>query len=139
MTSPGTPTVTRTRLATHLPDVISQMLRSAHQAEKTAQGANRRAAFELTRSVLGGAHKVGYPVRLLAECLGVSHKSLHARCGTDGWISAEEIVALTGRPSAAIARSLAGGRISSTADADDGTLLFLASEVVQSLAARHRE
>jgi hypothetical protein len=107
------------------------MLRNAHQAEQLARGAHRRAAYQLTRDLLGGSQRAGYPVHLLAECLGLSAKSLRARCGSDGWVSADEIAALIGTSSDVVNRRLAGGRISSSVDAADGALQYLASDVIR--------
>ncbi|MDT4894084.1 MAG: hypothetical protein QOE97_3119 [Pseudonocardiales bacterium] len=139
MISPDAARVTRTRLATGLPEPIDRMLRNAHRAEQTAQGTHRRAAFQLTRNLLGGAHRAGYPVRALAECLGLSHKSLRARCGADGWLSTDEVAAMTDTPPVVIARWLGAGRISSMIDDRDGTPLYLASEVIQAVVKRHRD
>jgi hypothetical protein len=134
MNSPDPPRVVRPRPPARLPETVDRMLRSAHKAEQIARGVHRRAAFQLTRDLLGGSQRAGYPVHLLAECLGLSPKSLRARCGSDGWISADEIASLIGTSSDIVSRRLAGGRISSTVDAADGALLYLASDVIRSAA-----
>ncbi|MFP3466839.1 hypothetical protein [Leifsonia sp. SIMBA_070] len=78
-----------------LPDELAAVLHAAHQEEQEAIGGQRRAAYLLTRQVIAGLLKAGYPAAVLARELGVRPESVRTR-GQSGWIALAEIGALCG-------------------------------------------
>jgi hypothetical protein len=113
-----------------LPMVVARLLRAAQEAENHAIGLDRRPAFQLTRHLLGGARRAGYPVRVLAETLGISVASLRARASSDGPVPGARVMALVGLDDATLGRWAEDGRLAPTGDAG----AYLASELVRLLA-----
>lgn len=120
-------------LSPEIPARLATALRRAHLAERTASGAERRAAFGLTRVLLGGARAAGFGPKLLAECMGLSISSINSRAHRDGWVTLELFAELAGLDVAAMSDWDMAGLIPSRAGDEDGRQCHLASELIRAL------
>jgi hypothetical protein len=120
-------------LSPEIPARLATALRRAHLAERAASGAQRRAAFGLTRVLLGGARAAGFGPKLLAECMGLSISSINSRAHRDGWVTPELFAELAGLDVDAMSDWDMAGLIPSRARDDDGRQCHLASELIRAL------
>jgi hypothetical protein len=119
-----------------VPPELETALRRAHAAERSAQGSLRVPAFRLTRSLLGGARLVGYPLHQLAECLGISVSSTRSRAISDGWITADTFADLTDRPRDLVDRWASDGWLPQISVDESGQTCYAASDLIRSLVRR---
>jgi hypothetical protein len=90
-----------------LPAPLAAVLRAAKGAEEVAVGGHRRAAFQLTRRIIGGLVEDGYPLQLVAVELGLRAESVRTRIQA-GPIAFADIAALTGIAAQELKRRAAG-------------------------------
>lgn len=121
---------------TTLPPAVVGLLRWARTEETAASGAHRRPAQRFSREVLGGAADVGYPVALLAECLGVSTCSVRSRLQGNGWLAASKVERGAGLPPATMQRWREAGLLSDELVGSDNERFYPAADVVRALG-RH--
>ncbi len=100
---------------------------------RTAGGDQRRPAFRLTRSLLGGARSAGYSAALLAKCLGSSITSVRNRDGSNGWIAGDVFAALTDLPPRAVDGWFADGALTQRVVGHTGRPCFPADELIRAL------
>lgn len=120
-----------------MPVRLAAVLQRAHTAELQAVGEQRRAAFRLTRALLGGARRAGYSAPRLAECLGLSLSSVRSRSGSDGWVSASAITQLADLAAGMIEQWQVGGLLPTTNVDQAGQSCYLASDLIRALIATH--
>jgi hypothetical protein len=114
------------------------MLRRAQAAESAARGSQRRAAFRLTRQLIGGAIDAGYPADAIAECLGVTVGSLRNRTERNGLLSVAEIELLTNLSLATLLRWRIGGVLTVERIDTAGQPSYRAAEIIQALTVDNR-
>jgi len=119
------------------PEVADLLLR-AQAIEKAQTGADRNAAFRLTRALLTGARRAGISMRELAECLGVTVGTLRTRAYSDEWISEAVFVELSGVPVDVLRRWRRAGRLPHRVTGADGYTYDLAHELVVALCDTRR-
>lgn len=125
---PGLDAHTASRWHRALPDDLAALLLGAHADEREALGSQRRAAYLLTRQVISGLLRAGYPARLVATELGVRSESIRTRAQA-GWIRLSDIAALTGLEQDELARRC----VANDAVVEDGRLF--SDELVRILSA----
>ena len=74
-----------------LPNRLARALTRAQAQERSTEGSARRWAFRLTRSLIAGTLRLGYPVDEVAACLHVTSEAIRSR-GGDEQISAMEFM-----------------------------------------------
>lgn len=79
-----------------LPPPIAHLLRWAWERERRTGGLRRRNACRLTRQVIGGIVEAGYPSRAVADCLGLTTRTVLDRIEHDGWLPASVVEEATG-------------------------------------------
>ena len=125
---PGLDAPSASRWHRALPGDLAALLHNAHADEREALGPQRRAAYLLTRQVISGLLRAGYPARLVATELGVRSESIRTRAQA-GWIRLADIAALTGLEQDELARRC----LANDAAVEDGRLF--SDELVRILSA----
>jgi hypothetical protein len=113
---------------------VAALLRAARDAERQASGPDRRAAFRLTRVLLGGARAAGHNAAQLAACLGLTANAVRDRCGSDGWVRVTQLSAVSGVPEPQWAQWHEAGQLTQHCRDDAGQDCYLASEVIGALS-----
>jgi len=121
-----------------IPPALSAALRRAHIIETAASGPSRRAAFRVTRELIGAAVETGYSIPAIARCLAVKTETVRARIANDGWLSADTVALLADVSSATVQRWHDTGLLPRQRLGPDGQACYAAVDLVRVLAATQR-
>lgn len=116
-----------------VPPRLAAALAAAHAAELVATGSQRRFAFRVTRTLLGGARRAGYTPAQLAALLDVSIASVQTRGGSDDLIPGDTFAQLTGLDQALLDQWRQTGALPAPVRDDQGRDCYPASDLIRAL------
>jgi hypothetical protein len=120
-----------------LPDNVVDLLVRVRAAELEAVGRQRRVAWRTTRDLLGGVVAAGYPLRLVAECLGVGPDSIRTRASRDAWIAAPTAIDVLHIEAVTLFAWRADGLLPNERRLEDGMVYYPAVDLVRAAVAAH--
>jgi hypothetical protein len=118
------------RSVEQLPGRLVAALSRARAHELSSAGAEQRSAFRITGQLLGAAMEMGFPVRLLAECVGTSTGSVRSRARHAGWLDPAAAEMATALDVDQLMRLAAEGRLPGTQRDNVGGVYFSAVDIV---------
>ncbi|MGJ4846606.1 hypothetical protein [Leifsonia sp. Le1] len=113
--------------------LLLAVLCASSAAETTAEGSARRAAYRVTRHLLGGANRLGLAADQIAAALGVRTDTVRTRSTEDGLVTAKEFAARAPITESTIATWQAHGWVNLDGPDTGGNIGYRASHLLDAL------